>query len=212
MTAVYIIHGVSCICSPIGGLLSDSLIGRYWTITIGTLIYILGYSLLTALSINALSLLGCDWQEKTSENLNLSTNHYNRKHFNWQLLEKENHPCSVLVYVILVMIGLGVGFLRANIPPFGAEQVRAGGENAIRKFFNAYYWCANMGGLVGIAVLAYVEQNIENGFFISYLTSTIALGASLIIFCAGRCFYIVQRPGSSVMLNLFRIVGSYLGL
>lgn len=179
--------------------MSDSLIGRYWAVILGSLVYIVGYSLLTALSINGLSSLGCDWQ---SENGSLNTN------FHWQILGRESHPCSVHVYVILVLIGFGVGFLRANIPPFGAEQVRAGGENAVRQFFNAYYWCINIGGLVGIGVLAYVEQNMDDGFFISYVVATTALCSSLLVFCAGRCFYIVHRPGNSVVVNVFRILGT----
>nr|CAH0109543.1 unnamed protein product [Daphnia galeata] len=200
LTAVFVIHGVSCICSPIGGWLSDSLIGRYWAVILGSLVYIIGYCLLTALSINGLTSMGCDWK---SENDSLVTN----TKFHWLILGNESHPCSVHVYVILVLIGFGVGFLRANIPPFGAEQVRAGGDNAVRQFFNAYYWCVNIGGLIGIGVLAYVEQNVENGFFISYLIATTALCASLIIFCAGKGFYIVHRPGNSVIINVFRILG-----
>jgi peptide/histidine transporter 3/4 len=161
--------------------------------------------LLTALSINGLTSMGCDWK---SENDSLVTN----TKFHWLILGNESHPCSVHVYVILVLIGFGVGFLRANIPPFGAEQVRAGGDNAVRQFFNAYYWCVNIGGLIGIGVLAYVEQNVENGFFISYLIATTALCASLIIFCAGKGFYIVHRPGNSVIINVFRILGTNLFL
>lgn len=204
LTAVYVIHGVSCLCSPIGGWLSDSLIGRFWAVIVGILIYIVGCSLLTALSLNGLTSLGCDWQ---SGNHSLTTTSI----FNWQILGNKSHHCSIHVYVILVLIGLGVGFLKANIPPFGAEQVRAGGENAVRQFFNAYYWCVNLGGLIGISVLAYVEQNIENGFFISYLVATAALFVSLIVFCVGRCFYIVHRPGSSVVVNVFRIIGTIFG-
>ena len=201
LKAVYIIHGVSCLCSPVGGWLSDSLVGRYWAVILGLLFYIVGYCLLTALSINGLSSLGCDWQ---SENDTLISS----SNFHWLILGKESHPCSIHVYVIIVLIGCGVGFLRANIPPFGAEQVRAGGENAVRQFFNAYYWSVNIGGIVSTVFLAYVEQNVENGFFISYLAATTALCASLIIFCAGRCFYIVHRPGHSVVVNVFRIIGN----
>ena len=174
-------------CSPIGGWFSDSLVGRYWAIIFGTLLYIVGYSLLTALSLNGLTAIGCDWQpEKNSSSLCLTTG----------VLGLETQSCAVHVYVILVLIGFGVGFLRANVPPFGAEQVRSGGDYAVRQFFNAYYWCANIGSLLGIGILAYVEQNVENGFFFSYLTATTALVASLIFFSAGRFYYLVHRPGS----------------
>lgn len=203
LTAVYVIHGISCLSAPFGGWLSDSLVGRYWAVIFGSVIYILGYCLLTALSVNGLSSIGCNWQSENDSSVDSIT-------FHWQILGKESHPCSTHVYVILVLIGLGVGFLRANIPPFGAEQVRAGGENAVRQFFNAYYWCVNVGGFIGIGILAYVEQNVENGFFISYVTATTALCASLVIFCAGRCFYIVHRPGNSVIINVFRIIGIFI--
>lgn len=200
LTAVYVIHGVSCICSPIGGWLSDSFIGRYWAVILGSLVYITGYTFLTALSVNGLTSMGCDWK---TENDSLISN----TNFHWLILGKESHPCSAHVYVTLVLIGFGIGFLRANVPPFGAEQVRAGGDHAVRQFFNAYYWCVNVGGFIGIGVLAYVEQNVENGFFISYLVATTALCASLVIFCAGKGFYIVHRPGNAVVINCFRIVG-----
>lgn len=32
-------------------------------------------------------------------------------------------PCKAAVYIALVVLGIGVGFVKANIGPFGAEQV-----------------------------------------------------------------------------------------
>lgn len=167
------------------------------------LIYISGYSLLTALSINKLKPLGCDWRMTDINTANTSN-------FHWHIMGTTSSPdCSTHVYVILILVGLGVGFLRANIPPFGAEQVRAGGDHSVREFFNTYYWCINLGSLLGIGGLAYVEQNIEDGFFISFLVATVALCLSLICFCAGRRYYLIHRPGSLVVFNIFRIICEY---
>ena len=197
ITAVYTINGVACLSAPLGGLLSDTLIGRYWAVIVGMICYILGYSLLTALSINGLYFTGCDL-----------TPHETRNGYSllW-LIGSSPDSCTIPVYVILVLIGMGVGCVRANLTPFGAEQVRAGGDTAVRQFFNSYYWCVNIGSLIGIAVLAYVELNIPGGFFISFLTATTSLCASLVIFCCGRCYYVIHRPGSSVIMNIFRVIG-----
>lgn len=201
LTAVYIIHGVSCISSPIGGWFADSLIGRFWTIVLGMLIYISGYSMLTALSINQLKPLGCDWPATDIKSANTSNVH-------WHIMKISAAPenCFAHIYSILVLVGVGVGFTRANIPPFGAEQVRAGGDHSVREFFNVYYWCINFGSLLGVCGLAYVEQNIEHGFFISFVVATVALGLSLICFCAGRRYYLIHRPGNLIILNVFRII------
>lgn len=177
------------------------MVGRYWAIIFGTILYIVGYSLLTALSLNGLTAIGCDWQPGTNNSVDLTTGVLG-------LLE-ESQSCTIHMYVILVLIGFGVGFLRANVPPFGAEQVRSGGDHSVRQFFNSYYWCINIGSLLGIGVLAYIEQNVEDGFFISYITATTALVGSLIFFSAGRFYYLVHRPGSSVVFNTFRIIGKH---
>jgi solute carrier family 15 (peptide/histidine transporter), member 3/4 len=190
LTAVFVINGVTCLSAPLGGILSDSLIGRYWAVLLGTVFYITGYALLTALSINKLTPFGCD----------LKPNGFG------QLLSNSSHPCSPHIYVILVLIGFGVGCVRANITPFLAEQVRVGSQNAVRQFFNAYYWCANFGAVIGVGVLSYIMENLENGFFIAFVTATSALCASLIFFCCGRCFYVIHRPGKSVIINIFRIM------
>lgn len=163
-------------------------------------IYISGYSLLTALSINQLKPLGCDWQ--------LNASLPNSSSFHWHIMGISSFPgkCSTHIYTIVILVGVGVGFLRANIPPFGAEQVRAEGDHSVREFFNTYYWCINFGSLLGIGGLAYVEQNIRDGFFISFLVATIALCLSLVCFCAGRRYYLIHRPGSLIVLNTFRII------
>lgn len=181
--------------APIGGWLSDSLMGRYWAVIFGKIIYIIGYILLTLLSFDSLNFLGCTCgPTKTNAS------------FYFSVASNKTSVWATCIYIIMILIGFGVGCLRANIPPFGAEQVRAQGENIIRQFFNTYYWCINIGSLLGIGILTFIQQNIVNGFFISYIMATIALFASLISFCLGRYYYVVHRPGSSVLKNIFRII------
>lgn len=190
LTAIYIVNGVACLSAPLSGCLSDSLVGRYWAVVLGMVLYILGYILLTVLASNGLALIGCNW--KTADQA-----------LNWDII---SHPCYVQVTIMLVLIGAGVGCVRANIPPFLAEQVRAGSRDAICQFFNAYYWCANLGAAVGVGVLSYVEQNFEDGFYTAFLTATLCLCASLAVFCAGRCYYVIHQPRIFVLSNIVGIL------
>ncbi|XP_071447914.1 solute carrier family 15 member 4-like [Hetaerina americana] len=182
MTAVLAFVGWSYFSALIGGWLSDALLGRFWAIFVGFVCYIFGYSLLTALSKHSLSFLGCDMSQVS-----------------------ETTPCIVHVYVILFLVGLGVGIVKANIPPFGAEQVRHGGPESMRKFFNWYYWCINVGSIVGVGALSFVEQELPNGFFWAFLSATVCLSLALLIFCFTRPYFIVHRPTGSLLTNIIKI-------
>lgn len=37
--------------------------------------------------------------------------------------DNANAPCKVAVYISVTIVGLGVGIVKSNIAPFGAEQV-----------------------------------------------------------------------------------------
>lgn len=39
-----------------------------------------------------------------------------------------NAPCKVAVYISVTIVGLGVGIVKSNIAPFGAEQVSGQGS------------------------------------------------------------------------------------
>lgn len=52
----------------------------------------------------------------------------------------------------------------------------------MRRFFNWYYWCINIGSFVALGLIAYIQQEFTNGFFISYITSAVGLGSFLGLF------------------------------
>ncbi|KAG8230864.1 hypothetical protein J437_LFUL011505, partial [Ladona fulva] len=184
ITAVLVFVGLSYFSALLGGWLSDALLGRFWAIFAGFSAYILGYALLAALANNSFTFLGCD-RSKISDNPS---------------------PCVAHVYVILVTIGLGVGVVKANIPPFGAEQVRYGGSESMRKFFNWYYWCINVGSVIGVGALSYVEQEMPNGFFWAFVSAVICLVLALVVFCLARPYYLIHRPTGSLLTNILQII------
>lgn len=103
--------------------------------------YITGFCLFTAVTINGQFTLRCEAYHTPNE-----TAGYNMP--SWAATQMESQQHLIHVYSIIVLTGFGVGLIRANIPPFGAEQFRASGENAVLQFFSAYYWCANVGSFM----------------------------------------------------------------
>ena len=59
-------------------------------------------------------------------------------------------PCALWVYIGLFMISVGSGMFKANIAPFGADQVLHMGDTATRTFFSWFYWSTNIGSLLAL--------------------------------------------------------------
>jgi solute carrier family 15 (peptide/histidine transporter), member 3/4 len=93
----------------------------------------------------------------------------------------------------LVLYAIGAGGIKANISPFGAQQVEWLGEDAVHSFFNWYYWSVNIGGCVAYLVVIYVQQEI--GFDVGYGISVAALLVAIVIFLIPRNYYREHRHG-----------------
>jgi dipeptide/tripeptide permease len=77
---------------------------------LGFVLYITGFGLLTALAAHELPVCHFD-RNGTLPFLTDQTGPENLS------------PCAEVIYPISVLIGLGVGAIKANIAPLGAEQV-----------------------------------------------------------------------------------------
>nr|KAG5685477.1 hypothetical protein BaRGS_013088 [Batillaria attramentaria] len=77
----------------------------------------------------------------------------------------------------LVLVALGTGGIKANVGPFGAQQVQDVGPQAVQTFFNWYYWFVNAGALIAYVAVAAVQQNVSFGwgFLIPFLTMLLAI-------------------------------------
>ncbi|XP_018009744.1 solute carrier family 15 member 4 [Hyalella azteca] len=199
LNAVFILLGVSCISALMGGYASDAWIGRFWAIVSGMVLYILGYILLILITVDKLPRYICTFNA-TAPGLDEE-----------ELSGDSVHaPCKAAVYVAVVVLGVGVGMVKANIGPFGAEQMGPSNQLLARNFFNWYYWCTNLGSAVGIGALAYIEQDspgyCTNGFFCGYLMATGCLTvALLILLCLMPLFERHPATGSSPLFNIVRI-------
>lgn len=165
-----VFSGFAYLVPILGGFLADSYTGRYRTIFASGVIYLAGVVLIPASSAN-FALLG--FTPKT-------------------ISERRTLFISGLVLVVL-----GSGGIKANIGPFGAEQVESRGKEAVQSYFNWFYWSNNVGGLLAFTVAAYVQQEISftYGFFIS----TLGILMFFLFIVMGNSKYKKTAPKGSIL-------------
>ena len=70
--------------------------------------------------------------------------------------------------------------------PF-SSQLKGQDPRSTNVFFNWYYWSINVGTLVALGGIAYLQQSMwDNGFFIGYLVAVSCLLAGMFVFLFGK--------------------------
>jgi len=180
-SVVLICSGVSYITPIFGGWVADSVAGKYNTLYGSILIYFLGTALLPVVAYDY------------SKNIGAS----------YDLHETGRWLCFS---VSMLFISIGTGGIKANVAPFGAEQVQSLGPTAVGVFFNWFYWFINIGSLIAFTLIVYVQTEYTNGFFWGYLILTAGILITALILISGRNKYIYKPPQGSIITDIFRII------
>lgn len=176
----------TCYITPlIGAFLADAFMGRYWTIAIFSIIYVLGMTLFTlSASLNGLKPV-CD--EKGS-----------------------CHATSAQVavcFLALYMIALGTGGIKPCVSSFGADQFDETDETEKKKkssFFNWFYFSINVGSLVASSVLVWIQMNVGWGWGLGIPAVSMAIAVAF--FFSGSHLYRLQRPGGSPLTRIAQVL------
>ncbi|XP_064631735.1 solute carrier family 15 member 4-like [Lineus longissimus] len=108
-----------------------------------------------------------------------------------------------LVFPGLVFISLGQGFIRANIPIFGAEQHGSRGEEKVDTFFRWYYWVIKLSAFFAILpfslILSGPEGNLKDA-----IVQLVTIGLALTIYIFGKKTYNIVASEGSTLFQLFR--------
>lgn len=152
----------------LGAYIADSYLGRFWTFTFSSLIYVTGMMLLTmAVSLKSFK-PGC-------------TN---------GVCNKASTSQIAFFYISLYTIAIGSGGTKPNISTFGADQFDDFDpyEKQLKaSFFNWWMFSSFLGALVATLGLVYIQENL--GWGLGYGIPTVGLVLSLFIFYFGTPMY-----------------------
>ncbi|EPS64607.1 hypothetical protein M569_10172, partial [Genlisea aurea] len=174
----------------IGAFFADSFAGRFWTITVGSVVYLMGMITITiSATLPHLRPPPCPTQVNCKQ---------------------ASHLQLWILYISLLLSALGTGGLRPCVVMFAADQFDM---NRLKKsskwnFFNWYFVCMAFASLLALTVVVYVQDNVGWGWGLGI--PTIAMALSVVAFVAGISLYRKVKPRGSPFVRVTQVVAAAL--
>ncbi|OQU83190.1 hypothetical protein SORBI_3005G090600 [Sorghum bicolor] len=175
--------GTVFLLSLLGGFLSDSYLGSFWTMLIFGFVELSGFILLAVQAhLPQLRPPPCDMMAAAG-----------------QACEQASGLKAGIFFAALYLVALGSGCLKPNIIAHGADQFRRGSAGDARRlssYFNAAYFSFCVGELVALTVLVWVQT--RSGMDVGFGVSAAAMAIGLLSLVAGVAFYRNKPPQGSI--------------
>ncbi|OMP06775.1 Proton-dependent oligopeptide transporter family [Corchorus olitorius] len=179
-------NGTASLMPLLGAFVSDSFAGRFWTITLASIIYLLRMISLT-LSATLPHLRPPQCQG------------------NQICIEADGRQYAIL-YLSLLLASLGSGGIRPCVAAFGADQFIEDDPRQPKKtwvYFNWYYFAIGVAVLCASTLLVYVQDNVGWGWGLGIPTITMAF--SIILFLVGYSLYRHLDPSGSPYTRVLQV-------
>ncbi|XP_062163693.1 protein NRT1/ PTR FAMILY 5.10-like [Alnus glutinosa] len=182
--------GTASLLPLLGAFVADSFLGRYRTIVIASLIYILGLGLLTLSAMLPSSSTSSDYLDTKIK------------------LGSVNQLQVILFFVSLYIVAVAQGGHKPCVQAFGADQFDGRHPEELRaksSFFNWWYLGVCAGATVTVVIMSYIQDNLSwgLGFGIPCIVMVIALGIFLLGTRTYR--YSIKGKGRSPFVRIGRV-------
>jgi dipeptide/tripeptide permease len=187
-------NGTAAFTPVLGAIIADAFAGRFWTITGGGALYLVGMlGLVMAALAPALRPPPCVAGANTAT----------------------APPCQsasggqlAMLYLPLLFTALGSGGIRPCVVAFGADQFgqrgrRPGGEQKW-SYFNLYFFSMGLAVLLALTVVVYIQENVGWGW--GFGIPAIAMFLSVFSFMVGYPLYVKVKPEGSPFKRLLQVV------
>lgn len=176
--------GVTTLMPLFGGFFADAYLGRFNTVLLSSIIYLLGLILLT-LSWFVPSLRACDGN----------------------LCSAPRKVHEIVFFLAIYLISIGTGGHKPSLESFGADQFdddHSGERKKKMSYFNWWNFGLCCGLLLGVTVVVYVQDHVNWGT--ADIILTIVMAFSLIIFIIGRPVYRYRKPTGSPLTPMLQVL------
>ncbi|XWS15379.1 hypothetical protein CRYUN_Cryun35bG0091500 [Craigia yunnanensis] len=183
--------GTASLLPLLGAFIADSFLGRYRTIIVASVIYILGLGLLTLSA--ALPFLNTSVCQKADTSILCSSPQLQ----------------VIIFFFSLYLVAFGQGGHKPCIQAFGADQFDTHDPEACKaksSFFNWWYFGLCSGTLIAFLVLNYIQDNLSwvLGFGIPCIVMVVAL---LVFLCGTTTYrYSAKRDEKSPFVRIGRVL------
>lgn len=182
--------GTIFILALLGGYLSDSYLGSFWTMLIFGFVELSGFILLSVQAhLPQLKPPKCDMIHSPSD------------------CDEAKGFKAFIFFVALYLVALGSGCVKPNMIAHGADQFKRDDPSQSKKlssYFNAAYFAFSVGELVALTVLVWVQTH--SGMDVGFGVSAAVMAMGLISLVSGTLYYRNKRPQGSILTPLAQVI------
>lgn len=180
--------GTVFLLTLLGGYLSDSYLGSFWTMLIFGFVELSGFILLSVQAhLPQLKPPQCNM-------LSPDGNH---------CMEATGFKAFIF-FVALYLVALGSGCVKPNMISHGADQFPNKQSKQLSSYFNAAYFAFSVGELVALTLLVWIQTH--SGMDVGFGVSAAVMTMGLISLTCGAIFYRNKHPQGSIFTPIAQVI------
>ncbi|KAF8662649.1 hypothetical protein HU200_056251 [Digitaria exilis] len=178
--------GTVFILSPLGGFLSDSYTGCFWTLLAFAAVELAGVILLSVQAhLPQLKSAPCNMLTMVGS------------------CERASGFKATIFFVALYLVALGSGCVMPNMTAYGGDQFAGAADKRLSTYFNLSYFGFCIGELVALTVIVWAQ--IRYGMDVGFGLAAAAVGIGMISLVSGVLFYRNKPPRGSIFTPIARV-------